>query len=218
MPTLPSFRRACLLLALLAAPLLAGRAAEPVELDPGLSYLRVPDLAGPDPALAAALAGDRALVLDLRHSQASPAGAAALATALAARSARTPLLILVAPGTPPALAAALDRLPPGALTLGVRDAAPAPRLVVAQADEADRRAAAALDAGTSPAALLSGKVEKEGFDEASLVREFSDGRRNPRPPAATATPPAGTAAPQVDRVLQRAAHLHRALGAVRPRA
>lgn len=217
MTQLPALRPAWILCALLAFGPLAARAAELVELDPGLAYLRVPDLTAPAPAVAAALAADRALVLDLRSTRASPEGAAALATALAARASRAPLLILVAPGTPPPLAAALDRLPPGALTLGVREAVPAPRLVVAQTSDADRRAVAALEAGTPLPTLLSGKVEKERFDEASLVREFTDGRRPPRPAAAAPAAPAETAPALVDRVLQRAVHLHRALGAVRPR-
>lgn len=214
-PRVPRAFRRLLVLALAPVAL----AAAPVDLDPGLAYLRVPELAGPDHLGGTGGLGGRPLVLDLRHTRATPAGADALRAALATRPASTPLFILVAPGTPASLAAALDPLPPGVLTLGVRTAVPAPRLVVAQAEEADRRAVTALDAGAAPATLVSGKVSKERFDEASLVREFADGRRTPSRPAATPAAPAPAADPAlVDRVLQRAIHLHRTLGAVRPRA
>lgn len=157
-------------------------ATETTDLGQNLSYLRVHELADVAKAVTSVVPENRALVLDLRYATARDDSAAQLAAALAARTGPAPLLILVAPGTPAPLAAALARLPPGAVTIGVKESSPAPRLVVAQPAETDRRAHAALDSGLPLAALINGKVEKERYDEASLVQDFSNGSRNPRPP------------------------------------
>lgn len=196
------------------------------DLGQGLSYLRVGAVSHA-PELGATLRAVPALVLDLRQAVVVAGEAAGFARELAARTARGPLFVLVSPATPPALAAALDALPVGSVILGVPGSRPPPQVVVSQTPADDQRAYAALDAGRTLDELLSGKVEKERFDEAALVQEFKQGgpsgsEAEPEPEAATAPPAApATAAeaalPPVDRVLQRAVHLHRALRAIQPR-
>ncbi|HKB56286.1 MAG TPA: hypothetical protein VKC51_01740, partial [Lacunisphaera sp.] len=108
-----------------------------------------------------------------------------------------------------------------ALTLGASGSLPAPKVIV-QADAAtDRRAYDALETGTPLATLISGKIEKERFDEATLVKEFKNGNPDAEPPPLPdpAAPKLATAlgktVPLIDGVLQRAVHLHRALLALR---
>jgi hypothetical protein len=192
-------------------------AAPPAEVAPGLAYLRVRDVAAEAGPLAAALAPGRALVLDLRGARAGGNDAAAFAGALAARTGRQALLVLVGPDTPAGLVP--ERLPAGVVTLGVADARPRPQVVVAQEPDADRRAFAALDGGRPVEDLVGGRLDKERFDEASLVREFENGNAGAEPPPAP-DPAAGAPTaprPLTDRVLQRAVHLHQALRAVKPR-
>lgn len=211
---------------------------ELTDLGQGLSYLRIHSLADSEAALRKAVPGAGALVLDLRYATASDESPAALQAALAGRSPNTPLFILVSPATPPALGRVISATP--TLTLGAAGSRPTPKVVVQTDASADRRAFDALDAGTALAKLISGKIEKERFDEATLVHEFKNGNHDAAPPPApdpTAALPgnpsepgvAGTntgsaaasnvapPAPLVDRVLQRAVHLHRALLALRPR-
>ncbi|MBI2814934.1 MAG: hypothetical protein HYX71_11690 [Opitutae bacterium] len=199
--------------------LISARATELTDLGSGLAYLRIHSVAGSEAALRKAVPGAGALVLDLRYATAGDESAAALKTALASRPANTPLFILVSPATPPALVSAIVQS--SALTLGAPGSAPGPKVVV-QTDAAnDRRAYDALEAGTPLEKLISGKIEKERFDEATLVHEFKNGNPDaaPTPPAdPTAPKPVGApekTAPLVDRVLQRAVHLHRALQVLR---
>lgn len=234
----PAFVRLALCPLLFALGVSVALATETRDLGQSLSYLRVNELADVAKAITSVVPENRALVLDLRYATASGESPAQLAAALAKRTGPAPLFILVAPGTPPALADVLEKLPPQATTLGVKEAVPTPRVVVAQSPEVDRRAHAAGNSGLPLPALISGKVEKERYDEASLVKEFSNGRRDPRPPpppqvvAPNAESPARPVDPAnpapnplpaekapvlTDRVLQRAVHLHRALFAIRAR-
>ncbi|MBL9216631.1 MAG: hypothetical protein JNG83_14225 [Opitutaceae bacterium] len=208
--------------ALLALLVLAGHAGATgtADLGQGLGYLRV--RAVDAAALRPAADGAAALVLDLRQATAAADAPADLAAVLAARSAAgAPLFVLVGPETPQSLAAVLAAPPTQVLTLGPAGARPEPRVIVQSDPDADRRAYDAYDRGTPLAELLSGRVEKERFDEATLVQEFRSGNPAPEPPPApdpTAPPLAGApakAAPLTDRVLQRALHLHRALLALR---
>jgi hypothetical protein len=190
-------------------------ATELTDLGSGLGYLRLHSPA--DPVKAAASSG--ALVLDLRYATADDASAAALKTALAGRPAGAPLFILVSPATPAVLAPVISASP--ALTLGVPGSAPAPKVVVHTDAAQDRRAYDAFEAGTPVDKLISGKIEKERFDESTLVQEFKDGNPDaapPTPPDPTAPQAAGTPekpAILIDRVLQRAVHLHQALLALK---
>ncbi|MDB6114198.1 MAG: hypothetical protein JWQ83_1354 [Lacunisphaera sp.] len=206
----------------------AARANEPAvspaerlaDLGQGLSYLRVHSLAGPESALRQTVPDAGAVVLDLRYITATDESAAALRTALAGRSAAAPLFILVSPGLPIPVAQVLGNMK-GVFTLGIVGSHPEPTVIVKSDAATDRRAYDALEAGTPLDQLISGKVEKERFDEATLVKEFKNGNPDAEPPPGpdpTAAKPAG--APEkvpalVDRVLQRAVHLHHGLQALR---
>jgi hypothetical protein len=193
------------------------RAAELTDLGQGLGYLRVHSL---DAALKP-LAGNGALVLDLRRSSFSPENTLAFQSALAGRATPSgPLFVLVGPSTP---ATFVKSLPKEIITLGISSTQPAPRVIVDQSPEADRLAYDALEAGTDVNELISGRIEKERYDEASLVQEFKGGNLEAHPPLKKPTAAGGTTPPEpdqknerlTDRVLQRAVHLHRALQALK---
>jgi hypothetical protein len=193
------------------------RATELTDLGQGLGYLRVHSL---DAAIKP-LAGSGALVLDLRHSSTSPETSIAFQAALAKRDDLTnPLYILVGPNTPVPF---VNALPKAVITLGIGGSQSAPRVIVDQSPEADQLAYDALESGTSLLDLISGRIEKDRYDEASLVQEFKGGNLEAHPPekkpanASEAVPPVAESKPNrlTDRVLQRAVHLHRALQALK---
>lgn len=196
---------------------LCGPATELADLGQGLGYLRVHVPADAGKAGAA----DGALVLDLRYADADEAFAADLKAALAARPVNAPLFILVSPATPAVLASVILQSP--ALTLGIAGALPAPQIVVKTDAANDRHAYDAFEAGTPVDTLITGKVKKERFDEATLVEEFKNGNPDAAPPPGpdpTAPKAGGEPAkpvPLTDRVLQRAVHLHQALLALKVR-
>lgn len=202
-------------------------ATELTDLGQGLAYLRVKSLAEAEKAVRSNVPADRALVLDLRYGVADEASATALFEALGARkNARHPLLILVSPATPSLAARALEPLSARILVLGVVGSTPTPTVVVRGDAATDRRAYDAADGGLPLAALINGKLEKERYDEATLVRDFTNGNRDSRPPpppnpGSTPTEPEIKKSEPVpvltDRVLQRAVQLHRALLAIRQR-
>lgn len=200
-----------------AAPVEKAAAREPFDLGEGLGYVRVRRLADALPLLDRALADGKALVLDLRYATAAEPDAPALALTLAQRARSAPLLVLVSPATPAELAPALSELRPPAITLGVAESRPSPVVVVAQPADVDRRAYDALESGLPLEALITGKIEKERFGEAELVKEFENGNPDAAPPAEPdPSKPAAEKAPVLtDRVLQRAVHLHRALLALK---
>lgn len=212
--------RKFLLLLVLAV---AAGATELADLGAGLAYLRIHSVTDAEGALRQAVPGTPALVLDLRYATADDRAAAILQSALAAHPAGAPLYLLVSPATPPALGPVIRAA--GVLTLGAPGSAPAPRVVVQTDAAADRRAYDAFEAGTALEKLVSGRIEKERFDEATLVHEFKNGNPDAAPPPApdptaprSAEDPAkNPPAPLTDRVLQRAGHLHRALLALKPR-
>ena len=195
--------------------------AELTDLGQGLSYLRIHSVADSATTLRQVVPNAGALVLDLRYATANDESAAALKSALADRAANAPLFILVGPATPAALGPVISASP--ALTLGAPGSHPAPKVTVQTDAATDRRAYDALEAGTALDKLITGKIEKERFDEATLVQEFKNGNPEPEPPPTpdpTVAPTAGTPekpAPLTDRVLQRAVHLHRALLALKSR-
>lgn len=194
--------------------------AEPADLGEGLSYLRVHSLGESTQALKTALADGRAWVIDLRRATTSVEESASFGESLGRRAGKSPLFLLVSPDTPAPLAAALESLPRGVLTLGVEDSKPTPAVVIAQSADADRRAYDAADGGMTLESLITGRIDKERYDEASLVREFENGVSNPSPPPGpdvTGQPAAEKAPVLTDRVLQRAVHLHRAQLALRAR-
>lgn len=196
--------------------------AEPTDLGQGLAYLRIHSVAQSAADLRQAAAGPGALVLDLRYATADHTALDILQTALAARPSGALLMVLVSPATPKALTAVI--ITSSALTLGAPDSVPVAKVVVQTDAATDRHAFDALDTGMELTKLITGRIEKERFDEASLVQEFKNGNRDAEPPAPPdptnpkangvpakdAPPPALT-----DRVLQRAVHLHRALVALK---
>ena len=234
-----------LLVLILSTAAILAHATELTDLGEGLSYLRVHALDESAKGLAAAIRERDFLVLDLRYVTTVSNSAELLGTALKAREAKPPVFILVGPVTPPALGESLASVGSKIVTLGIKESVPAPQVVIDQPADADRRAYAALDAGKPLADLISGKITKERYDEAALMKEFSAGNNtettpakpdptaNPtgtekapppatnagdHPAAARVEPPAvSRVEPLVDRVLQRAVHLHRALAAIKQR-
>jgi hypothetical protein len=154
-----------------------------------------------------------ALVLDLRYV-ADAKDAAQAINALNNQPAKPPLYILVSPETPKDVAAVIERTSTPLVTLGIHDSRPKPEVEVTQSAADDRAAYQALENGTSLAALVSGKIDKDHFDEAELVKEFKSGNADARPPTGNAS---ASPAPTIltDRVLQRALHLHLALQALK---
>lgn len=218
-----------LLLSLFALALArAATPAAPVDLGQGLSYLRMRSLGDDAAALAALKPG--ALVLDLRHASANAETTTGFAAALAKLKGNDPVIVLVSPATPRVLAAELEKSPTRLLVLGTADAQPTPTVAIETTAEADRAAYDAFETGTPLEKLITGKIEKERYDEATLVAEFKSGQSlpvsedstepalSPQPeatPSAPAATPAKPTAPATDRVLQRAIHLHRGLLALR---
>jgi len=205
-------------------------AREPTDLGYNLSYLRVHSLAEATPELQSALAVKHACVLDLRYATASDESIEALKTALEGYPAESPLFILVSPETPSALVGAINpSAKPMVITLGTAGSQPSPRITVKTDAETDRRAYDAFDKGTPLTELISGKIDKDRYDEATLVHEFKNGNPDAEPPltpdptkskgvpAADKTTEATQDAPEPlkDRVLQRALNLHQALLALR---
>ncbi len=200
----------CLLGVALALRALA--APEVVELGDGLGYVRVHSAVVEREALAAALAQPRALVLDLRYPQDERGADEALRQALAGRATGARLYVLVSPATPVPVVGVVAAQGNRIVTLGVKGARPEPQVGVLQGADDDRRAFDAHTAGTALAELISGKIQKERYDEASLIEEFKHGFSDPKPVVA----PSGDTPPRLtDRVLQRALHLHRAFLALR---
>jgi hypothetical protein len=207
----------------LSLPLSALRApaAELVDLAPDLGYLRVHSIVLEREAIAVALLKSRALVLDLRYPLDERDAGEALRQELSSHPAKPRLYVLVSPATPVPVVGAIAASPARLTTLGVKGARPEPQVVVLQSPADDRRAYEAHTKGTALADLISGKIDKERFDEATLVQEFRlglPGDRSAGPSAAAAEPaaPPADAPPRItDRVLQRALHLHRALQALR---
>jgi hypothetical protein len=193
----------------------SARSAEPAELTPGLRYLRVHSLEKSALELANVLNLNKtpALVLDLRYV-ANEKGAAQAINALNSQPAKPVLYILVSPETPADVADVIAKTPTRRTTLGIRNSKPKPDVTVEQTAADDRAAYAALDHGTALSALISGKVDKEHFDEAELVKEFNNGNHDAHPPEGD---PGGAKAPAqlTDRVLQRAVHLHSAVQALK---
>ena len=205
------------------------KAAEPTDLGYNLSYLRVRSLSDAATALPSTLSAKHAFVLDLRYTTASQESVSALQTALSAHPADAPLFVLVSPATPSGIIDALMATSGGLITLGIAGSQPSPNIAIKAEAETDRLAYEAFDNGTPLAELISGKITKDRYDEATLVQEFKNGNSEPEPPLApdptkpkiaagadkTGTAVAIAAAPLKDLVLQRALNLYQALQALR---
>jgi hypothetical protein len=196
--------------ALSGAPLTA-------DLGEQLRYVRADSVAEALPQLQELAASDRSTVLDLRYATTSPEDAQALAKLLRERRAGAqPWFVLVSPHTPVALEDAIGPVRRSLITLGVANSRPDPAVVVLQDLDTDRRAYDAFSDGISLDGLITGRIEKERYDEASLVRDFQNGVgvNPPQPPDPAKN--VERASVLTDRVLQRAVHLHRAMQALLP--
>lgn len=205
-------------------------AAEPPTLGSNLTYLRVHSLVEAMPELQIQLLERHASVLDLRYATATEKSTTALRTALVAHPADLPLFILISPATPGLVLEMIEPLIHDKLiTLGVAGSHPAPRIIVKTDAKTDRQAYDAFEHGTPITELISGKIEKDRFDEAALVNDFKNGNSDGGPPslpdpakpedAAEGDKPTEPAtkkpAPLRDHVLQRALNLQEALLALR---
>ena len=168
----------CFLLALVFSTLaISARATELTDLGEGLSYLRVHVIDESTKGLTASLREREFFVLDLRHANTTTESAALLHTALDGRATKQPVFILVGPATPTAIGKILVAATGKCVTLGVKEAMPMPQVIVDQSADTDRLAYEALESGQPIASLISGKIGKDRFDEAELMKEF-----NPLPP------------------------------------
>ena len=163
---------------------------------------------------------------DLRGlRETTPDGARRLGTLLASGSAPTLRFVLIDPNTPADLLAIVKASPGRRLTLGANLPAGVVDVAVATPAERDQQAVAALDSGRPLESLLETRQEKVRYDESSMVRDHAKGLPIPdAPPELEPEPGKADAnsastvtaeAPLVDRVLERALHLHRALRAIR---
>ena len=192
------------------------RSSELVDLDPDLGYLRVHSVVAERAAITSALLKHHNLVLDLRYPLDERDAGETLRQELSTQAAKPRLYVLVSPATPVPVVGIIASSPIRWLvTLGVKGSRPEPQVVVQQSAGADRTAYAALETGTPLAQLVSGHIEKERFDEATLVQEFKNGNLDAKPPETSPAKGAETSAPPTDRVLQRALHLHRAFQALK---
>lgn len=156
-------------------PAAAGNGA---DLAPGLAYVRANTLT---PAELQPVAENKALILDLRYVTADEHSPETLRRALVNRPTGQQILILVSPATPAALAPVISATP--AVTLGAPESVPAPKVIVHTDAATDRRAYDAFTSGTPLSELISGKIQKERYDEASLVKDFKAGLPEPERPA-----------------------------------
>ena len=217
-------RKLGFILALVCFTARAG-ATELSDLGQGLSVLRLVALTAAGRAPASPLTDTPALVLDLRDTTADEPSVAALLAALRARPAgKGVCLVLLSPDTAPALLAALSSTPPGCLTVGRADGACRPDISVVTTADADKRARAALAAGTPFTALLAPPSAKPRHDEAELAKDHAAGKSSAaqpdpetspsvpaQPKPQNAQPEIAPAALSVDAVLQHAVQVHRGL-------
>lgn len=214
-----------LLSAIVAFALLLPLCAAPVEADlgDGLHYHRAhalpAELPPPTPQKGA-------LILDLRYATADAAAATALDGWIKFRAnADAPVTVLVNAATAPVLHSVFgaNQAQPGFVTIGTAQPGYSPDIVVTTTDEAERRAYDVLENNGAIAALLAENIDKPRNDEASMMRDRTQPAEPPAEdtfdelssPEPSKTDSAPTPAPPLDRALQRAVHLHRALRALK---
>ena len=139
-------KRFLVLLASVACLLSPLRAAEPVTLDQGLTYLRIGSLTQSAFDLKAALQKPAPLVIDLRYTADEPEAINALRVLNSAPRKPT-LYVLVSPATPASFGEILATTATPLVLLGIKGSHPEPGVVVAQSAADDRRAYDALAAG-----------------------------------------------------------------------
>lgn len=166
-----------------------------------------------------------AMILDLRYALAEFEAKPALNAWLKSRATPgAPVIVLYNSDTAPALrelfsAGSTLR---GVITIGRDNAQPKPDIAINSTDAEERQAYDALGAGSAVEALISENTDKPRMDEASIMRAHSDARSDvadtvvpDEDVAGTPTPSNAPPPPPIDRALQRAVHLHRALLALK---
>lgn len=197
---------------------------EAADLGGGLFYFRVTNLSAQLADARTALEKHAALVVDLRGVAAGMADARALRAALMLRDAkaRVARFVLInretAAAIPITLSAGLpDGAVPGVIVIAPA-AAGAPADVKTSVSNADDKAACeAIARGAELAALIDRQPGKKRYDEAVLVREHQ-GQAAPEDETGEPEDPEKTESRKkqpADAVLQTAAHVHRALVALK---
>jgi hypothetical protein len=201
--------------------------AEPLkrELGEHLRYVRVhevpADLPPPDSSI-------KGLILDLRNAQAESANGNAFGEWIAAQSKQgAPIFVLVNTNTAMPLREYLKQGKHGKarlVTIGRPATDLSPDIEIETTPEEESRAYDALAKDASVESLTTENADKPRVDEASIMRSRNDPDSAdaetllpdvPLPDPTAATPNATPPAP-IDRALQRAIHLHRALLALKP--
>ena len=218
--------------AFLIATLAVSRGA-PLEADlgQGLSYLRPIQAEEDIASLRAPLSQRGALILDFRGVKATPETAHLLRATLQSHAATDRLrFILINESTSLELRAAATARLPGIVSLAPASENPVGADVsVITAAQLETRAIEIIEKGGPVTQLLPSAVEKERYDEASLVRDHAQGKDREPPPTpkkpgpvpaiadknAESATEAEANAPVVDAVLHRAVQLHRTLLALK---
>ena len=196
--------------------------AEPITRDLGenLYYLRARVLPGDLPPEALK---EKTVILDLRYALAEDEATTALQTWLQSRAmAETPVFVLINAGTAPALREFLaeQRSHSRLITIGRTASGFEPDISVESSDDEERRAYDTLTPDIRIETLLTENADKPRIDEASIMRARADAQDEPieANPLDRLTPTekkTDSPPPPIDRALQRAVHLHRALLALR---
>ncbi len=202
-----------LLAAFFAIATVPAAPAATADLGEGLLYVRVDDTA----LLPEAPPADP-LVLDLRRTRGGDL--ARLAALL--RTDGPVRFVLLGKETAGEVRALLASRGPSVITVAAGGSGSVADIMLdATSPEEDLRAYEAHENGTDLALLIQPPVRKNRRDEASILRERTNGNGNgPGRAAASEDPPPEAAAgepettPLVDAVLQRAVHLHRGLKAL----
>lgn len=166
---------------------------------------------------------EKSVILDLRYALAENDATTALQTWLeSTATVKTPVFVLINADTAPAIREFLDarRSHPGLVTIGQAIPGFEPDIAVDSSSDEERRAYDALTPETRIEALITENADKPRIDEASIMRARADAQDEPveANPLDRLTPTekkTDSPPPPIDRTLQRAVHLHRALLALR---
>lgn len=200
---------------------LAKAAAVERDLGEGLKYLRVHVLPADLPA-AEVKAGP--IVLDLRFTLAESDAATSLKGWLQARATeKTPVFVLINADTALALRNQFKELEdlPGVISIGRSSPEVTPDIEIETNATQERAAYEALEKNTAVDALVRENTGKSRIDEASIMQaraEETDGPDEffaPARPKPDDTKPDSPPPALIDRALQRAIQLHRALLALK---
>lgn len=200
-----------------AAPLTA-------DLGQGLVYHRAHALPTELPTAEAGLT--QPCVLDLRFTTGDANAASVLAAWLKFHAQpRTPVIVIANAATSPAIRALLAHRTaraPAFVVVGTPSPEFTPDVALTVTAEADRTAYDAAEQGTALDKLVTETLDKPRNDEARIARERLPSpleNETPRTPPTDAAATANSEPPPtpalIDRVLQRAVHLHRALVALK---